>query len=189
MAVPEMPGASYIIGSLMGKKHGPSLNVSEETRKTLKQWLSAEGYSITDGTSDGTVWAFSAIEQSGFGVGVSQPTGPATVVNINVTVPLDEYQVQMAKLLLGERTEFLWELRFQLLNMATEFNLQADKPEDAANLPTSVLISQPVYIQGITKDLFFRRILEVRKALLAVQWMFERKFGVPPSLGVTFTVH
>ncbi len=62
----------------MSKGHrstGNSESVSTVLRGKVRNWLIEDGYRVEDRTEAALSWFFVAIDQDGFGLGVSQPVG------------------------------------------------------------------------------------------------------------------
>ena len=84
-----------------------------------------------------------------------------------------EQQEQISRLPSEERNDFLWNMRFSLLNLGVEFSGVAEPPQE-------VCISQRIYYDGLTKDHFLQRVSQVRNGVLTVLWMVARKLAQPP---------
>jgi hypothetical protein len=75
----------------------------------------------------------------------------------------DEHQKMFGTLAADRRREILWNLRFRLLAMNVDFVGVADPMQ-------SVMLTQRIYLDGLTKDNFLKRFLIVRNAVITVIW-------------------
>ncbi|MEJ2167166.1 MAG: DUF2299 family protein [Desulfobacterales bacterium] len=57
----------------------------------------------------------------------------------------------------------MWNLRYRLLQMNVDFVGVAEPIQD-------VILTQRIYLDGLTKDAFIQRFLTVRNAIIAVIW-------------------
>jgi len=71
-----------------------------------------------------------------------------------------------------ELDEFLWDLRFTLGSKAAEFELRFSD-----GIPDLILITAPIYSDGLTKDKFMATLREVYKSKLFAVWKIQQKFG------------
>ncbi len=72
----------------------------------------------------------------------------------------------------AEKSEFLWDLRFQLLFLENSFNM---KP--SAEKPERIEFMQRIFYEDLTKSSLFKALELNHKAALSVGWAFQRKFG------------
>lgn len=71
-----------------------------------------------------------------------------------------------------ERLNFLWDLRFGLLNLDVGFN--------GVLLPLrNIELSKPIHYDGLTKQIFLEKMDKVKRAVIFTLWTFDRKFGAP----------
>ena len=77
---------------------------------------------------------------------------------------------QMAE---AKRTEFLWNLRFALLNIGVGFG-PIDLPLESIELSTGI------YFDGLTRDSFMHRLFLVRRSWVLINWMLNRELSEPP---------
>ena len=87
---------------------------------------------------------------------------PRIHLEANVRVS-DDHRQQFETLTDDKRREVLWNLRFQLLQMNVDFVGVAEPIEE-------VILTQRIYLDGLTKDAFIQRFLSVRNAVIAVIW-------------------
>jgi len=86
----------------------------------------------------------------------------------------DEHRSKFGSLPEAKRREILWKLRFRLLMMNVDFAGVAEPMQ-------AVLLTQRIYLDGLTKDGFFQRFLTVRNAVIAVIWSIMQDLeGVEP---------
>jgi hypothetical protein len=88
----------------------------------------------------------------------------------------EEHRSKFGSLPEEKRREILWRLRFRLLGMNVDF-AGVTEPMQA------VMLTQRIYLDGLTKDTFLQRFLTVRNAVIAVIWSIMQDLeGVePPS--------
>jgi hypothetical protein len=75
----------------------------------------------------------------------------------------DEHRKQFKKLPEDKRREVLWNLRYRLLLMNVDFIGVAEPIQD-------VILTQRIYLDGLTKDAFIQRFLTLRNEVIVVIW-------------------
>lgn len=146
----------------------------EDLRAQIQTWLMEEGWRIrTENVSDAE-WFISGESEARVHIGVGQRRGSSDQIIVQGSVTFDQaHQGQIAQLPSEERSDFLWDMRFSLLNMGVEFSGVTDVPQE-------VRISQRIYYDGLTKDRFLQRVSQVRNGVLTVLWMVAKKLAQPP---------
>ena len=83
-----------------------------------------------------------------------------------------------------KRREVMWGLRFRLLQMNVDFTGVAEPIQD-------VVLTQRIYLDGLTKDAFIQRFLTVRNAVIAVIWSTIKDLQdvTPPDKSTEVTKH
>ncbi len=71
-----------------------------------------------------------------------------------------------------ELDEFLWDLRFALVNRPTDFELRYSN-----NALDIIMITTPIHLDGLTKDKFMATLRDVYKSKLLAVWKIQQKFG------------
>ena len=96
----------------------------------------------------------------------------------------DENRKMFESLPEEKRRENLWNLRFRLLSMNVDFAGVADPMQ-------TVVLTQRMYTDGLTKDAFIQRFLTLRNAEIAVIWSIIQDLeGVePPAESAKPTEH
>lgn len=143
----------------------------EKVKENIQKWLLEEGFKIELQPNDKTLFDFLATDMHGIKTHVIQPTLKPDQVAIIAVLNIDENQQSTLKAMENkERSRFLWDLRFGLLNSGVGFS--------PISIPFKALeISKPIYYDGLTKDAFMEKLFDVRAALMFVFWTFDREFG------------
>lgn len=82
----------------------------------------------------------------------------------------EEIQLKIQRMDEKEREDFFWDIRFGLLQMNVGFG-KVGLPFEKINL------SNILYLDNLLKDVFMRRMFDVRRALVYVFMQVERKLG------------
>ena len=147
---------------------------SAEVKEQIQTWLMEEGWRIRTENVPDTEWFLSGESEAKVRIGIGQRRGRLDQIIIQGSVTFQqEQQEQIARLLEEERNDFLWNMRFNLLNLGVEFSGVAESPQE-------IRISQRIYYDGLTKDHFLQRVSQVRNGVLTVLWMVARKLAQPP---------
>ncbi|MCK4388023.1 MAG: DUF2299 family protein [Dehalococcoidia bacterium] len=157
------------------RQNNPTINPSaNEIRAQIQTWLMEEGWRIRPESVPDAEWFISGESEAGVRIGVGQRRGSADQIIAQGSVTTNQtHQQQIAQLSTEERNDFLWDMRFRLLNMGVEFSGITDTPQE-------IRISQRIYYDGLTKDHFLQRVSQVRNGVLAVIWMVARRLAQPP---------
>ncbi len=146
----------------------------EELRTLIQTWLNEEGWRTRPENVPDAEWFISGESEARVRIGIGQRRGSPDQVIVQGSVTFDQtHRDQIARLPTEERSVFLWDMRFSLLNMGVEFSGVTDTPQE-------VRISQRIYYDGLTKDCFLQRVSQVRNGVLAVLWMVAKKLAQPP---------
>jgi hypothetical protein len=136
----------------------------EETRDKIQKWLMSEGWQIAEQTHPNFVWLIRAEDGGERRILVGQNKAKEDLIHLEAIVNLaDEHQKKFETLDADRRREILWKLRFRLLAMNVDFVGVAEPMQ-------SVLLTQRVYLDGLTKDAFLQRFQIVRNAVITVIW-------------------
>ena len=147
----------------------------EATRDKVQDWLMSDGWQISEQTHPDFAWLIRAEDAGARRIAVGQNKARPDHLHLEAAVePSDEYR-QMFEALPGDRRrEILWKLRFQLLLMNVDFTGVAEPME-------AVILTQRIYLDGLTKDAFIQRFMMVRNAVIAVIWSIIQDLeGVEP---------
>ncbi len=97
-------------------------------------------------------------------------------IEAGITI-IDDHVNKFAGLPKKKMREFLWDLRFALLQMDVAFQGLSEPLQQ-------VMVGQTLYCDALTKDLFMQRLSEVEKAVLLVIWKVGRLMEEPlPQAG------
>lgn len=147
----------------------------ESARDKIQSWLMSEGWQISEQAHSDFSWLITAQDAGDRRVVVGQNKTRQDLLHLEAVVePSDEYREMFANLPEDRRREILWKLRFQLLSMNVDF-AGVGEPLEA------VLLTQRIYLDGLTKDAFVQRFHLVRNAVIAVIWsIIQHLEGVEP---------
>jgi hypothetical protein len=147
----------------------------EVTRDKVQSWLMSEGWQISEQTHPDMAWLITAQDAGGRKIAVGQNKARQDHLHMEAAVePSDEYRKLFENLPEEKRREILWKLRFQLLRMNVDF-------AGIAEPMTAVLLTQRIYLDGLTKDAFIQRFQMVRNAVLSVIFsIIQHLEGVEP---------
>ena len=136
----------------------------EATRDKVQNWLMAEGWKIADQPHPDLAWLIRAEDVGGRRILVGQNKVRPDQIHLEARVNIaDEHRRKFESLPEERRREVLWKLRFRLLLMNVDFAGVAEPMQ-------AVLLTQRMYLDGLTKDAFIQRFLVVRNAVIAVVW-------------------
>lgn len=151
-------------------------NMSDEDttvdlKDTITNWLLEEGFTIKEIDDPQAIFNYFAEDEQKRNVNVIQNWKKPTqiVIGTNAAFP-EEILLKIQRMDEKERKDFFWKLRFGLLQMNVGFG--------GIELPfEKIRLISNLWLDNLSKDVFMRRMFDVRKALLYVFWTFERKFG------------
>lgn len=153
----------------------PTHDSPEATRARIATWLLGEGWQLAEKQHEGALWLLEASDSQGRHLVVGQRAGRPEQIIFEGAVALSEpHQRQFAALPPARRQEILWELRFTLLSLGVDFH-GAQEPL------TRVAVGQRIYEDGLTRDRFTQRMMQVRNAILAVLWTVARHLEPSPA--------
>jgi len=116
---------------------------------------------------------------------IGQNKARPDMIHLEASVNLADADRKMFENLPDEkRKEILWGLRFRLLSMNVDF-VGVTEPMEA------VLLTQRMYLDGLTQDAFLQRFSVVRNAVITVIWsIIQNLEGVePPAESTEPTTH
>ena len=136
----------------------------DETRDKVQNWLMSEGWQIAEPTHPEFAWLIRAEDGGERRILVGQNKAREDRIHLEANVRIsDDHRKQFESLPEDKRREVLWNLRFRLLQMNVDFVGVAEPIQD-------VILTQRIYLDGLTKDAFIQRFLTVRNAVIAVIW-------------------
>jgi hypothetical protein len=136
----------------------------ETTRDMVQNWLMSEGWQIAEPTHPEFAWLIRAKDSGERRILVGQNKAREDRVHLEANVRIsDDHRKLFESLPEDKRKEVLWNLRYQLLQMNVDFVGVAEPLQD-------VILTQRIYLDGLTKDAFIQRFITVRNAVIAVIW-------------------
>lgn len=136
----------------------------EATRDMVQNWLMAEGWNLAEQVHPDLTWLIRAEDAGARKILVGQSKVKPDRIHLEARVDIaDEQRIKFESLPEEKRREILWKLRFRLLLMNVDFAGVAEPMK-------SVVLTQRIYLDGLTKDTFIQRFLVVRNAVIAVIW-------------------
>lgn len=146
----------------------------DDVKDKIKTWLVEEGWQLTERAAPDARFALVAEDQKGHKMVVSQKAAAADRVVVQVTISLsDDDSQRFSALPEKKRQQFLWDLRFGLLQADVEFDGLTDPPKQ-------IVVAEPIFYDALTKDLFVQRFSQVKRAMLLIIWSLRRFFAEPP---------
>ena len=147
----------------------------EATRDKVQNWLMSEGWQIAEQPHPDLAWLIRAEDAGGRRILVGQGKVREDLIHLEARVNLaDEHRQKFESLPEDKRRDILWRLRFRLLMMNVDFAGVAEPMQ-------AVVLTQRIYLDGLTKDAFIQRFLIVRNAVIAVIWSIIQDLeGVQP---------
>ena len=137
---------------------------TDTIRDKVQNWLMSEGWQIAEPTHPDFAWLIRAEDGGERKILVGQNKAREDRIHLEANVRIaDEHRKQFESLPDDKRREALWNLRYQLLQLNVDFVGVAEPIEE-------VILTQRIYLDGLTKDAFIQRFLTVRNAVIAVIW-------------------
>jgi len=154
-------------------------------RDKVQNWLMNEGWQISEPTHPDFAWLIRAEDGGERRILLGQNKAREDRIHLEATVRIsEEHRKLFESLAEDKRREILWGLRFRLLQMNVDFVGVAEPMQD-------VVLTQRIYLDGLTKDAFIQRFLTVRNALIAVIWSTIKDLATvtPPAKSTEKTKH
>lgn len=149
-------------------------NPYRETENRVRDLVMAEGWSIRGAQSADAAWVFLAEDAQGKRIVFGQGKGRPDFIEMQATISVDAtHQAKFDALPPDELDEFLWELRFGLLSLDTNFR-GVERPFRRVALTLRVYRDELEAISGLP-----RALQRMNKAMLVVLWMINRKMNQP----------
>jgi hypothetical protein len=147
----------------------------QDARDRIQNWLMSEGWNIAEQAHPDLAWLIRAEDAGGRRILIGQNKARPDLIHLEARVNVaDEHRSKFGSLPDEKRREILWKLRFRLLMMNVDFAGVAEPMQ-------AVLLTQRIYLDGLTKDAFTQRFLTVRNAVIAVIWSIMQDLeGVEP---------
>jgi hypothetical protein len=157
----------------------------EATRDKVQNWLMAEGWKIAQQPHPNMEWLIRAEDAAGRRILLGQSKVRQDQIHLEALVTIaEEHRKKFESLPQHTRREILWKLRFRLLLMNVDFAGVAEPMQ-------AVMLTQRIYLDGLTKDSFIQRFLIVRNAVITVIWSIIQDLeGVePPAESIALKSH
>lgn len=152
----------------------PDETMQERIRETVREFLEEDQWKLGEVSGPDLAWGHLATDRQNRRIVVAQRKERADEILIQARVTVHENTRSRLQALIPEdRRGFLWDLRMALLQMHVDFNGVTDDP-------TEIRVMTRIFFDGMSKDVFFERLSNVRRALLTVLWMLNRKFEDQP---------
>ena len=147
----------------------------EATRDRVQNWLMGEGWQIAEQSHPNMAWLIRAEDAAQRRILLGQNKARPEFIHLEAHVNIaEDHRKKFESLPQEKRREALWKLRFKLLSMNIEF-VGVTEPMQA------VVLTQRIYVDGLTRDAFIQRFLGVRNALIVVIWSIIQDLeGVEP---------
>ena len=147
----------------------------QDARDKIQTWLMAEGWNIAEQAHPDLTWLIRAEDAGGRRILIGQSKVRPDLIHLEARVDVaDEHRNKFGGLPEEKRRQILWKLRFRLLMMNVDFAGVAEPMQ-------AVLLTQRIYMDGLTKDGFIQRFLTIRNAVIAVIWSIMQELeGVEP---------
>jgi hypothetical protein len=140
-----------------------------QIRERVTEWLLADGIKVSPLQSDTTAWLVTFKD----GLYVGQPSGRPDLVCFGGVVTLcDLHRRALDDMDAGQREDFLWDLRFELLRLGVTFN-------GLSHPLRQVYLSHRLYWEGVRKNDFLDRVALMHNASNAVHWSIVRRLNQP----------
>ncbi len=157
----------------------------EEIRAKVQNWLMSEGWQIAEPTHPEFAWLIRAEDGGERKILVGQNKAREDRIHLEANIRIsDDHRKLFESLAEEKRREVLWNLRYRLLQMNVDFVGVAEPIQD-------VILTQRIYLDGLTKDAFIQRFLTVRNAIIAVIWSTIKDLPEvkPPAKSTEKTKH
>jgi hypothetical protein len=148
--------------------------LQDRIRETVREFLIEDQWQLGELSGPDLAWGHLATDRQGRKLVVAQRKERTDEILLQARVSVHENtQAQLRTLIPEDRKGFLWDMRMALMQMNVDFNGISDDP-------TNIRVVSRIFFDGMSKDVFFQRLSEVRRALLTILWMLNRKFEDQP---------
>ena len=144
----------------------------EKVQDMVRTWLMQDGWSLRQESFKGDLWAYVAEDRYGRKISVRHKAEEGDVLVIQASMDFGEVAGRIDQLPEGVRNALIWELRFELLRSDLEFS--------GVRVPLKeIVVARLLFLDALTKDTFLHRASQVRKGILAIQWILAKKLTSP----------
>ncbi|WP_456369612.1 DUF2299 domain-containing protein [Geoglobus sp.] len=142
-------------------------------RDTVRNWLVDEGFFKQEVSDENADFHFIIEVPPGSGqvIDVIAPKDRDLLLVASGIRLSDEHYAKVMGLSEKEREKLMWEIRFDLLFLTTEFQIVPD-----AMNPQLFQFTRKLYPEDITRQLLMDAISEVHKCKLYIVWKMRQKF-------------
>jgi hypothetical protein len=157
----------------------------EAIRDRIQNWLMSEGWQIAEPKHPDFAWLIRAEDGGERRILVGQNKTREDRIHLEATIRIsDDHRKRFERLPEEKKREALWSLRYQLLQMNVDF-IGVTEPME------NVVLTQRIYLDGLSKDAFVQRFLTVRNAIIAVIWSTIKDLPEvePPAESTEMTKH
>ncbi len=143
-------------------------------RDKIREWLMRDGIFKREAPDDKAEFHFVAEvpPASSQFVDVIYPKNTDLILVASGLKLSDEHYKAVMSLSEQEREKFMWEIRFGLLFLPTEFQIIPDSKN-----PQLFQFTRKLYIENLTRQSLMDAIAEVHKCKLFIIWKLRQKFG------------
>jgi hypothetical protein len=150
--------------------------MENDTMNAIEAWLLAEGYTLNKLSHENTQWLLEARDPDNRPFLIGLQKTPEDQIRIQATLSFDPgAQSRFTALSKEDRDNYLWEVKFRLLQMGLNFTGFGDPMQQVA-------VVKSLYLDGFNKNLFIHTLETVRNALLVVLWSFHRELAEDPDI-------
>ena len=148
---------------------------SEAAASRIKTWLAQDKLSFEEKSLEGDRFRF-AIKDQRLNTEVFQPTALEDSVFIVCVIVFRSSDFQPMEA--SKRESLAWSIRLGLAQMGVEF--------EGVQMPLErVVVTNRIWYDGLSKDTFFSRWLEVRRSSLWLIWKVNEALGQEPQFPTT----
>jgi hypothetical protein len=157
------------------------LELSEITKsgpaKMVYDWMKSRNLFVKPLKSDDAIFQFEGITETQIGFMITQPKKlPRSIVLIANLEILPVHLEAMAKLAPQERSNFLWNLKKDLIFAPATFSMSPN-----LNSPKTIQFAKEVSFDELTEGRLIEAMDAVCRCTIWTIWTIIRNFGVPPG--------
>lgn len=142
-----------------------------ELKDLITNWLLEESFQIKEIEDPMAIFNLYAEDDQKRNVNVIQNWKKSTQIAIATNAAFNEdVQLKIQRMDEKDREDFFWEIRFGLLQMNVGYS--------KVGLPfEKIRLINNLWLDNLSKDVFMRRMFDVRRAIVYVFMQVERKLG------------
>ncbi|MDK2781123.1 MAG: hypothetical protein PWR13_151 [Archaeoglobi archaeon] len=143
-------------------------------KERILEWLVRDGLSVREVQDEGA--SFHLIAEvppnSSQFIDVLHPEKMDFILVASGIKLSEEHERALMNLAENEREKFMWEIRFGLIFLPTEFKILPDSKN-----PRLFQFTRKLYIENLTRQSLMDAVAEVHKCKLFIIWKLREKFG------------